>query len=167
LTADTTVSPYKVKWATPAGGSTFSGALALLTADVTISNTTTTTLNFGTETNGYDTDNYHDNSTNSNRMTIPSGKTGYFWVWVNVTWAPNSTGRRICRILKNGSVGFIMEATPTSAANQEPTIIGGKAFAASAGDYFELDVFQNSGGNLSVYGGSAYNTQFGTYYLGA
>jgi len=171
LTADTTVSPYKVKWATPAGGTTFSGALATTiyspSGTVSIPNTTNTILAFDTETGGYDTDSYHDNTTNNSRMTIPAGKSGYFWVWLNVTWAPNATGRRICRILKNGSVGFILEATPTSAANQEPTIIGGKAFAVTAGDYFQLDVYQNSGGNLDVYGGQVYNTQFGVYYLGA
>jgi hypothetical protein len=156
-----------LKWITPASGSTFSGALALKTADQTISNATFTTLSFNTETNGYDTASYHDNTTNNSRMTIPAGKDGYFWVWFNVTYAPNGTGRRIARILKNGTSSFSLEATPNATANLEPGISAGKAFSAVAGDYFEIDVYQTSGGNLDVYGSQVYNTQFGVYYLGA
>jgi hypothetical protein len=162
-----TVAAGVPSWATPVSATTFSGALAFKTGDQTISNTTSTILSFGSETNGYDTNSYHDNTTNNSRMTIPSGKSGYFWVWCNVTWAPNATGRRIVRFLKNGTISFIMEATPNATAGLEPTLIGGKAFAAVATDYFELEVYQSSGGNLDVYGGSVYNTQFGVYYLGA
>ncbi len=166
LTADS-AEATGLKWATPASGTTFSGALALKTADQTIPNATFTTLSFNTETNGYDTASYHDNTTNNSRMTIPAGKDGYFWVWFNVTYAPNGTGRRIARILKNGTSSFSLEATPNATANLEPGISAGKAFSAVAGDYFEIDVYQTSGGNLDVYGSQVYNTQFGVYYLGA
>jgi hypothetical protein len=155
-----------LKWATPASGSTFSGALALRTADGAVSNATFASLSFNTETNGYDTDGYHDTSTNNTRMTIPTGKSGYFWVWFNVTWEPNATGRRIARIMKNGTTSvFSLEVTPN--ATGEVGISAGKAFSAVATDYFEIEVYQSSGGNLSVLGSQIYNTQFGVYYLGA
>jgi hypothetical protein len=45
-------------------------------ADQTITNATLTAINFNSER--FDTDAFHDNSTNNTRLTIPSGKGGKY-----------------------------------------------------------------------------------------
>lgn len=72
LTADSTAT-NGIKWAAlPASGSSFVGCRATGSTNQTISNTTQTTLNWNTET--FDTDGFHSTSSNTSRMTIPSGK---------------------------------------------------------------------------------------------
>ena len=78
LTADTTVSPYKVKWATPS-----SSLPALVGVNCSKPGTTTSLtagvisyLTFTTEI--YDTNSFHDNSTNTTRITIPASYGGKY-----------------------------------------------------------------------------------------
>jgi hypothetical protein len=72
LTADSSTATG-LKWATP--GAAFSGAFVTKNATQTISTINTYfALTFQAET--YDTDSYHDNTTNNSRLTVP--KAGYY-----------------------------------------------------------------------------------------
>jgi hypothetical protein len=151
LTADSTAATG-LAWATPAGGS-FVGVLCTKGATQTISNTTDTVLNFsGTDT--YDTDGFHDTSTNNSRITIPAGLGGYYLIYGLNTWDVNATGRRFCELKKNGtkiltSNGFAPNST-AAPSNMISIVLN-----LSAGDYMEYQVWQSSGGNLDTFGDAA------------
>lgn len=147
LTADTTVSPYKVKWATPAG-SAFAGARANRSGDQSISNTTATAVSFNAEV--FDTDNFHSTSTNPSRMTIPTGKGGYYQVNAMIKWssinAP-ATVRQL-RLYVNGSNLITYSLQWNS--NDDGYQTYGDILSLSAGDYVEFYVWQNSGSSTNV-----------------
>ena len=134
----------------------FRGALVYLDAAQSIPNTTTTKLNFDQES--YDTDSIHDNVTNNTRLTVPPGVTR-IKLSAQVRWTFNATGVRQFDI--NGSVG--LEAGHIS--SYIPTASGGTTVHNSvspvinvvAGDYFELALYQNSGGALNAEGYSSGN----------
>jgi hypothetical protein len=148
LTADTTVSPYKVKWATPASAASFVGVKAIKSATQSLTNNTDTAITFaGTDT--FDTNGFHDPAVNNTRFTIPAGKGGYYLVTGNWGLASNPTGNRECYFNLNGSFGFNgggIPAQPTSAT------VGTYSFIAnlSVADYIEMYVNQTSGGALNA-----------------
>ena len=165
LTADTTVSPYKVKWATPASSTpSFVGCSLTCSANFTVANNTYHAVAFNTET--FDTDAFHSTSSNTSRITIPTGKGGKYLFTMMMAFTTNSTGNRLTALNKNG-VNF------HKITFQANGISGGYIFDSSstivdtvAGDYWEMIIYQNSGGNLDAVGGSEYTT-FSCYYLGA
>jgi hypothetical protein len=157
LTADSTVSPTGLKWATPTAGSTFAGA-AITGANATITNNTLTTLAFNAET--YDTNAFHDNSTNNSRITIPSGKAGYYLVTATGQWDVNAVGRRELYIAKNGTLTASCEVTASATAYPTPSF--SYPLSLSVGDYLEVKLYQGSGGNLTFFG-----PLFSVSYLGA
>jgi len=159
-----TVSGGVPSWATPAGGATFSGCSLRSSVDLTTTDATTLTVNFNTET--FDVDGYHDTSTNTSRITIPSGKTGYFLISYNLRFNNNATGYRNVNLLRNGSniKSFAIQAVSSGSA----TSLGSTQIVyATTGDYFQVQAFQNSGGNLDLSGGTNDNQNFAITYLGA
>jgi hypothetical protein len=142
-----TVASGVPSWATPAG-TAFSGAFAKKTVgagDQTISNGTWTTLTFTAE--DFDTDNYHDNSTNTGRLTVPS--TGYYVISGLCQWnAVSSTNGRHHRIIKNGGTDLAYKIT-----NQGSQALGfdiAILVNLTASDYVEFQVYQDSGSSLTV-----------------
>lgn len=163
LTADTTVSPYKVKWATPSSTPSFVGCSVYRTSTLNVSNNTNTAVPFDSES--FDTDGFHSTSSNTSRITIPSGKAGkyLFNCTTNFEGAPN--GHRQGNLYKNGSIvkALAQFATITTGS---PTASGSTIVDAAVGDYFELVVFQNNGTGLFL-DGNINNTTFSCQYLGA
>ena len=146
LTADSTAATG-LAWVTPASGA-FVGCSVKRTANKTISNNTATKVDFDAE--NFDTNGFHDNVTNNTRLTIPTGQDGYYLITWNTIFAGNTTGYRAARIYKNGAsalgTGAITGLTTyTPAGNQ-------LVLNLVATDYIELEVLQNSGGNLTLYG---------------
>ena len=146
------------------GGSSFAGCLlTTTTTDQTTSNTVQAKVNFPVE--NYDTDGFHDNSTNNTRITIPSGKDGYYWVYGNIQWLNSTSGRRIIYITKNNSDALSAEGFSVASNTQYPSQSAGIALSLVAGDYVELEAFQSSGGNLDLECGPN-NMKFGAYKIG-
>jgi hypothetical protein len=126
----------------------FSGALAVLTGNQSINDATPTFLSFADE--AYDTDSYHDNSTNPTRLTIPED--GWYQVSASAVFASNATGYRRIQIFLNG-VGFV--GRPAALQNATVGIatsmaVTSAAVLLTAGDYLEMEVTQTSGGALNV-----------------
>ena len=147
LTADTTVSPYKVKWATPASSTpAFVGCRLTKTSVQSTSNVTLTTVSWDAET--FDTNGFHDNTTNNSRITIPAGKAGKYLVTGTLTWYPNSNGYREVRVTKNGTAYTIMSFAPTPGGD------GGSLISTimdlGVGDYIELKAEQASGSSIDI-----------------
>jgi hypothetical protein len=135
-----------LKWAAAAGAS-YSGVSVKKTTGQSISNATFTAITFNSE--DYDTDAYHNNSTNNTRLTIPSGKNGYFSLTGMIRYDANSTGNRAINLYKNGVEVGLLSCIGAIATN--PTIL---AFSFTinlvATDYLELFAYQTSSGNLNV-----------------
>ncbi len=101
----------------------------------------------------YDTDDIHDNSTNNTRLSVPVGVTRVRLTGGLALQASASGNERVIRITKNGSAvlggGNQQIINPTastgffSLSSAVLTVVGGT-------DYFESEIFQDSGGNLNA-----------------
>jgi len=151
-----------LKWAAPATP-TFVGCRVYNNSAQSSSDGVDLTINFNQES--FDSDGFHDNSTNNSRITIPSGKGGKYLVGASMTFAANATSGRRMSILKNGTIISTGEA-------QQARNVGGTSLSAStlvalvATDYVEILVNQSSSGSLNV-GGSEADANFWAYLVGA
>jgi hypothetical protein len=150
-------------WSTPVTGTTFVGASVYRGAAQSLSNATATALTFDNET--YDTNAFHDNSTNNTRMTVPAGKAGKYLVTGVTYFFNNATGQRIVYIYKNGAnvIGTIQQGI---SASIDCVVQTSFVVDLAVSDYVELFAFQNSGGSLNVFGNST-SSGFQVSYLGA
>ena len=74
---------------------------------------------------------------------------GVYDIGVVLGWVANAAGVRIVRIRLNGGTYIaIDDRNATSAGNTECAFM--TEYKLAAGDYLEVEVFQNSGGALNV-----------------
>ena len=170
LTADTTVSPYKVKWSTPAGGASFAGCLLTMSAGLTATNATFTYWTWNTEV--FDVGGYHDLSTNTNRITIPTGKSGYYLFvgYTGIATTGTASGYVVGNIEARNSAGTYQgnkSSAITFSGSVYPNVGISSIVYADAGDYFQLAYRQNSGGTYTTAPGTDAGTYFSCTYLGA
>jgi hypothetical protein len=160
-----TVAAGVPSWATPSSGSTFSGARVTKSASQSLANVTYTTITFDQEP--LDVGGYHDNATNNTRLTVPTGKTGYFLVQWNLH-AYNVTAMAY-KLLKNGSAIAQFLDSYNWTTGTEVDFTNQWLGALSAGDYVEIQAWQTTGGARNVYGGTGTNepSWFQITYLGA
>lgn len=165
LTADSTTATG-LKWATASSTPSFVGCRLATNTNQTISNNTNTALLYPLET--FDTNGFHSTSSNTSRITIPSGYTGYYLIQTQAVFFNNSSGGRYSKVMKNGttdvSVGRRMAAT---SATIEAFLSGSDIVYLTAGDYIEHFVSQTSGGNLTMNQDAEVFTGFNVQYLGA
>jgi len=149
------------EWATLS--STFVGCTLSTTAGQSISNSTITAVTFGSE--DIDTDAFHSTVTNTDRITIPSGKGGKYLIYGQVRYDTNSTGRRVVYIQLNNTTDIAVgEDTP--GASTKTTIKTSIIYSLAVGDYIRLNTFQTQGTSQSLLT-DAGSVLFGVVYLGA
>jgi hypothetical protein len=132
-------------------------------ANQSLTTGTWTTLSLNSE--DWDSDGFHDTSTNNSRLTVPTGAGGKYLLAASVQFASNSAGLRGVRFLKGGTTvvgGLDLRNATSSTAN----FIVSAVVNLSAGDYVELQAFQSSGGNLNVETVSGYSPTFSITKLG-
>jgi hypothetical protein len=161
LTADTTVSPYKVKWATPATAS-FVGVGVKKSANQSIANATFTAITFNQE--DFDTNAFHDTSTNNTRITIPAGKAGYYAIAGTIIWSGNGVGNRGIELQKNGASVTYMNFLSAAASPNDGGYSMSYILNLAVSDYVELFGYQTSGGALNI---NSAGTNWQMQYLGA
>ena len=160
LTADS-AEATGMKWATPASGATLVGCSVWKNADVGINNATYTTVDYNQE--NYDTDGFHSNSVNPSRITIPTGKGGKYQIFCVIIFDNSTVGGRQILLNKNG--GTILQnygSAPTGRNTQTLYTVE----TLSAGDYLEVQIYQNCGGALTAFFNGT-NNYFGVNYIGA
>jgi hypothetical protein len=124
-----------------------SARVSISAASVTIPNNTLTKLGF--DLVDYDTSGFFALISNTKLIIPVDGK--YDISISSILWSPNAVGGRLVQILKNG--------VATTSINEQAAVTGGgltdqethtRGIKCVAGDYFEVSVQQNSGGNLDI-----------------
>ena len=88
------------------------------------------------------------NSGSPTRLTAPAS--GLYLIGGNIQFAHNTSGRRILRILINGSNYIADQRSNATAASSDLALNVNTIYPLSAGNYVELRAFQDSGGSLNV-----------------
>jgi hypothetical protein len=160
-----TVASGIPSWATPSSGAA-SAVGCLVYSSVNQACTSAAYKNLLWDTEIYDTDGFHDTSTNTNRITIPTGKAGKYLFTFIINFDGNASGRREYYLYKNGVSASIMDGSLTAVGAQDTGLTFTAMDTASVGDYYNVSVWQNSGSSLNVRAGREKNS-FGAVYLGA
>jgi hypothetical protein len=135
----------------------FMGVRVYHSSTTTLSNSTITTINFNSER--YDTDGFHDTVTNNSRLTATID--GYYIIAGNLTYDFHATGIRSNFILLNGTTYIAADSRRAPVqAGETSQINTGTIYFLNAGDYVEMQGFQNSGGNLNVQANTDYSPVF-------
>jgi hypothetical protein len=127
-----------VKW-----GSTPT-AKVKMTSNQAIANSTLTILNWNAE--DWDTDSFHDNSTNNSRLTIPED--GKYLVIENIVFESSSSGVRQIGILVNGTEVWA-SIFSNNGARQDQTFTF-FPLDLSSGDYVEARVWHDAGSSIDI-----------------
>jgi hypothetical protein len=163
LTADSSTATG-LKWATPASGSTFTGASINNESGIDVASSTTTTMPFPTES--FDTNTFHDNSTNNSRFTIPAGKAGYYDINYNILYQGYSSDHNVrLAFFKNGSQICLYKGASVAGVGEQNYNFS-RTISLAVNDYIELKVWQDSGISRFFYANSN-QAQAVITYLGA
>lgn len=153
------------EWGAASSTPTFVGcSLYDSNATQSIATGTDTVVTFNSEF--FDTDGFHSTSTNTGRITIPSGKGGKYLFIASAFFVNLASGKE-ARFYKNGSQ--LLTYGWTSASGVAGTSISA-IIDLVATDYIEFRVVQGSGGNADLYksgGGAGEYAYFQCQYLGA
>jgi hypothetical protein len=117
-----------------------------------ISNNSRTAVAFDTE--NYDTDTMHDASTNNDRLIAKTA--GKYIITGNIGFAANATGEREAWIYHSAD-GDIAAATRAAEGDRTNYMSVTTAYDMAVDEYVVLQVYQNSGGSLSVNNGIWHN----------
>tara|TARA_R110002126_G_scaffold290733_1_gene448440 strand:- start:860 stop:1750 length:891 start_codon:yes stop_codon:yes gene_type:complete len=152
-------------YAAPAAGGSFVGCSVYdSNATQSIATGTDTVVTFNSEF--FDTDGFHSTSSNTGRITIPSGKGGKY-LFIASGFFVNLASGKEARFYKNGNQ--LLSYGWTSASGVAGTSISA-ILDLVATDYIEFRVVQGSGGNADLYksGGAAGEyAYFQCQFLGA
>ncbi len=127
------------------------GCLATRSSNQTISTNSLQAAQWNAEQ--YDTDSFHSTASNYSRITIPTGS-GITKVRFscNIVFAVDATGDRAAHLYKNGAtfpMGGI-RVSKQAAGNPDGLFGMSGILTVSEGDYFEIMVWQSSGGDLTL-----------------
>lgn len=131
-------------------------------ASQTIVNGAWTTVTFD-EVDYYDPYGFHNPASNPSRLTVPTGCAGVYVLAGTFVWGALPGTFAGCRFLANGGT-LVGE---NAATNQAAAGAASTHWSLAVGDYIEMQVFQNSGGPISLFGGGADVTLFSAVWLGA
>jgi len=153
-------------WAASGGGSTAVGATAFTSSTQNTTQNVATIISLNSE--AFDTDSLHSTSTNTSRLTIPTGKGGYYLV--NVMTVIDASGNDVfITILKNGTTitGYGQWNNNRMAASNyggAGYVIawGSQSYPLAAGDYIEVAVT-----TAKATGANCLHMTFSAMYLGA
>lgn len=113
--------------------------------NIAITTGVTTALPWDTE--DYDTDALH-GTTNTSRITIPTGGGGIYLLAANVNWSLNTNSYRLMGIRKNGGTDVAQDTKGTVPTNAVQNVA---CFdLASAADYYEVVVLHEIGSDGTI-----------------
>lgn len=122
-------------------------ARAYNNANISIANGAVTAVLLNSER--VDVGGMHSTSSNTSRLTVPSGGDGWYTGMASASLASNATGYRICEVRLNGSTVIASDIRGAVSGGTTDFTIPWD-WQMVAGDYVEMCVFQTSGGNLNL-----------------
>jgi hypothetical protein len=155
-----TVAAGLPSWATPSSSSTAKGCYLRGSGNQSISSATTTTITWTAE--NFDTNAFHDNSTNPERITIPAGCAGKYQIDVAVFYAGNGSGARELYIYLNNTTYYNYQVQGGNASAN--CINTSFILDLAVGDYLAIKTYQDSGCAINVLRNES---GFAVGYLGA
>ena len=101
----------------------------------------------------WDYGNFHSTSSNTDRLTVPSGMSGYYAIAGGVTWAANITGiRSIGLNQSNRTSGCGVGKLAVSTAGQTTRLSASYVSWLDDSEYVTMGLTQTSGGALTTSG---------------
>ncbi len=137
------------------GGFPYSGARVKLTSPYSLNAGTAEQIPFGSGTELADTDDYHDVSTNSERLTIPSAKAGsYFKVSAQADFDEDPTNSMLARVqwFDSSDVSkavWSCNSIDHSQSGAFGVMIDSPVVQVASGDYFVLVMRSTPSGNFA------------------
>jgi hypothetical protein len=130
-------------------GASFVGCALKATNDQSTTLNTDVAITFDSE--DFDTDAFHDNSTNTSRITIPSGLGGKYLFTFTITDTNQSPNSNVSRpsLFKNGSLIVKTEGLFSNITYRY--MAGSHLLDLAAADYIELKYFGESTGTIKSY----------------
>jgi hypothetical protein len=132
----------------------FGGALVGRSTNLNVADNTNTTVTWGTTPTGtYQQGGTWWSSGNTSRLTVPSVFNSR-WVRVGcqISWDSDPSGRRRLDLMLNGAIWVRDEASPAAGNYQYSHRVLSEPWRVFTGNYFEVQVFQTSGGVRQVQG---------------
>ena len=151
-----TVSSGVPAWTTP----TFVGCALYKSATQTCNNGANTVLTW--ENEYLDTDAFHSTSSNTSRITVPSGKAGKYLVAAQTNYTADTTALQNLTIIKNGSM--IVTNVYGNSRWFSRSMAVSTVVDLAATDYIEVQVTVSGGSNLTT---EQYATWCYAYLIGA
>lgn len=138
------------------GAPAFVGVQAINSAGQTVNNSVAAQIAFD-GTDAFDTDAFHDPSTNNTRLTIPSGKGGKYLLTARASWTNGATvsGNIEVYFKHNGSAlleGRMIKRSAELEANNVQSMLIEAVVSLSVTDYVEVCFDNTSGSNAAVTG---------------
>jgi hypothetical protein len=156
----------KVSGGVPVWGSspytTFSGVLLRNSTATSIPNNTRTTLTWNQE--AFDTDGFHSTSSNTDRITIPTGMTGYYHIYAYGMWTSTGTGGTT-EILIDKNTSEVIRVRNQKTNTDWTSVVLSAVLYLTAGDYLQMSVFQQCGAAMNWEQGGSYG-QWGIARIG-
>lgn len=124
-------------------------ARAYNSANISVTTATWTALTFDSER--YDlgaASEQHSTSTNTGRLTCR--RAGLYSIGATVIFDVNTTGTRLARLRLNGSTLIAEPSAVASTAGLGTGLVFSTDYRLTVGDYVDVAVYQDSGGNLNV-----------------
>lgn len=117
-----------------------------------------TTLAFNSERS--DPEAFHDPATNNSRVTVPAGHGGTYLLTANVDIASGAGSLRLIRFLLNGVTEIAVDNKAPVGGGNTTRMTLSRTYPLAAGDYVEVQVYQDSGGALNVSASGNYSPEF-------
>lgn len=140
----TTLQPTAATFAPETVTGYFSGARVYLASALSVVSSTLTAVPFTLES--FDTSGYHDNGTNTTRLTV--GTYGFYRIEGCARWDTNAVGTRALGYRVNGGTIERKSWIPTTADGVGNMF--SETLLLEAADYVEMIVYQDSGSNLNL-----------------
>jgi hypothetical protein len=124
---------------------------------------TDTVLSFNSER--FDNAAMHSTSSNTSRITIPTGGDGKILFGAVVEYASGNTGGRGCYVKLNGTTyiaKMVLGANPDGGSS---SVTNTSSYAMSAADYLQIYAYQSQGSSLNVQSSSAYSPEAWAFWF--
>jgi hypothetical protein len=134
-----------------------------VTPSIDVPNNTVVTATFNSES--FDTNGYHSTVTNTSRLTVPTGKAGYYYIFAKLEYAAGTPDGNAALIFLNE--GAIAAGVAGSGGTDFGVTVPVYTIAYLAvGDYIELKARQITGGSRQMKMNNANETNLGMFLIG-